>query len=552
MIAAMAWHRITHSILARLFLLGVALVLLSLVARYFTLTRYLRDDITQVVAQQQMSLAQYAARDIDRAVVQRQTWLAQVAMQLPQQDLKDPAALGRWMRSSLRFQTLFSGGLLLVDREGRVLLNHSVLQQSGTWQDIAGQALPPLAAGASPVGVPILTGTPDKAVLPIVAPIADASGLPVAALVGLTYLSDADFLGNLLHSQRPSSQGGFLLISPRDKLFIASSQSDMVLKPTPPPGVNPLHDQAMAGLRGTGTTVNARGVEEISAMVSVPSTGWFVVARIPTDEALITVTRLKAFMIRNGILSFAVFTAIFLTILYWVFRPLLRATAAANRMAHGQSPLQALPHEGHDEVGTFVAAFNRLLDKLHEQQAALAQAAHHDTLTGLPNRKLLADRLAQALAHAKRHHSSVALLFLDLDLFKPINDSLGHDAGDQVLQEVARRLQRLVREADSVARIGGDEFVILLSEVHAPTHANVERVMQHVLQALSQPFEVAATQCRLGASIGGVIGHGHSTAKHLLMRADQLMYRAKSQGRGGYVIEDEDEKTSVESPVTPI
>jgi len=552
MIAAMSWHRITHSIVARLLLLGVTLVVLSLVARYFTLTRYLRDDITQVVAQQQLSLAQYAARDIDRAVIQRQTWLAQVAAQFPPQDVQDPAATERWLRASQRFQTLFSGGLLLVDRDGRILLNHSVLKHAGTWADMAGQPLASLVAGSTPVGAPVLNGTPDKAVLPIVAPITNAAGQPIAALVGLTYLSDADFLGNLLHSQGPSSQGGFLLISPQDKLFISSSQSNMVLKPTPPPGVNPLHDQAMAGLRGTGTTINAQGVEEISAMVSVPSTGWFVVARIPTDAALITVTRLKAFMVRNGILSFTVFTAIFLTILYWVFRPLLRATAAANRMTHGQSPLQPLPHEGHDEVGTFVAAFNRLLGKLHEQQLALAQAAHHDSLTGLPNRKLLADRLAQALAQAKRHHSAVALLFLDLDLFKPINDSLGHDAGDQVLQEVARRLQRLVRETDSVARIGGDEFVILLSEVHAPTYANVERVMQHVLQALSQPFEVAGTQCTLGASIGGVIGHGHSTAKRLLMRADQLMYRAKSQGRGGYVIEDEDDKASEETPVTPV
>lgn len=540
MIAVMPWHRITHSILARLLLLGLTLVVLSLVARYFVLTRYLRNDITQVVSQQQLSLAQYAARDIDRAVIERRTLLNRMAAAMPDLRSRNSAELDRWMRDSLRFQTLFSGGLLLIEPQGHVLLNHSVLRGSGSWSDLTGQGrLPPLD-GAASMGAPILTGKADAALLPLAAPVVSASGQVIAAVVGLTYLSDPDFLGNLLHSQRPSSHGGFLLISPTDHLFIASSQPDMVLKPTPQPGVNRLHDQAMAGFRGTGTTVNARGVEEISAVVSVPSTGWFVVARIPTSEALITVTRLNAFMLRNGLLSFAVFTAIFLTILFWVFRPLLRATAAADRMAHGHSPLQPLPHQGDDEVGTFVSAFNRLLGKLHEQQQALALAAHHDTLTGLPNRKLLADRLAQALANARRHHTAVALLFLDLDLFKPINDSLGHDAGDQVLQEVARRLQQLVRETDSVARIGGDEFVILLSEVHAPTYANTERVMQHMLQALGQPFDVAGTRCALGASIGGVIGHGHSTAKRLLMRADQLMYQAKSHGRGCYVIEEED------------
>lgn len=549
----MPWHRLTHSILARLLLLGLTLVLLSLVTRYFVLTRYLRDDITSVVAQQQLSLAQYAARDIDRAVVQRRTMLTHVAASVPRDRLNDHAALAQWLSDKLRFQTLFSGGLLLVGRDGSIWVNQSSLAGGATWAELAGRAWPPLSAGDGTVGAPIQNGAPDKAVLPIVAAITDASGQPVAALVGLTYLSDPDFLGNLLHSQHASSQGGFLLISPQDHLFIAASQPDMVLKPTPPPGVNPLHDRAMAGLRGTGTTVNAKGGEEISAMVSVPSTGWFVVARIPTAEALITVTRLKAFMLRNGVLSFASFAAIFLTVLFWVFRPLLRATAVADRMAHGHAPLQPLPHEGHDEVGTFVAAFNRLMGKLHEQQQALALAAHHDTLTGLPNRKLLADRLAQTLAQAQRHHSAVVLLFLDLDHFKPINDTLGHDAGDQVLQEVARRLQQLVRQTDSVARIGGDEFVILLSDVHPPAQVNAEKVMQQILQALNQPFDVAGTHCTLGASIGGVIGHGHSSPKRLLMRADQLMYRAKSQGRGSYVIEDEDAPEPVADtlPTTP-
>jgi len=187
-----------------------------------------------------------------------------------------------------------------------------------------------------------------------------------------------------------------------------------------------------------------------------------------------------------------------------------------------------------------------------ENERHLQRQAHTDALTGLANRHTLYEQLPELVYNATWTRTSVAVLFVDLDQFKAINDSLGHDAGDQVLQEVARRLQRLVRETDSVARIGGDEFVILLSEVHAPTYANVERVMQHVLQALSQPFEVAGTQCTLGASIGGVIGHGHSTAKRLLMRADQLMYRAKSQGRGGYVIEDEDDKASEETPVTPV
>jgi len=450
--------------------------------------------------------------------------------------------MDRWLDATQSLQMLFSAGLVVMDFEGRLRHTPASLSPREAASLLDQDTVRALRQDGIHVGRPLVAGQPAEPVLPMLTAVRDARGAVVAVLVGLTRLSDPDFLGNLMQGHIGRTTGGFLLISPRDRLFVAASQPAMVLKSTPPAGVNLLHDKAMAGYRGTGVTVNAQGGEEISAMVTVPSTGWFVVARIPTSEALVTVDRARAFMFRNAFFSMAVFLTVFVAALYLLLRPLMRATAQAEKMTRGLAPMLPLPVHSHDEVGTLIGAFNRLLAKLNEQNAALATAAHHDALTGLPNRVLLADRLRQALAQAARHQTTVALLFLDLDMFKPVNDTLGHEAGDKVLQEVARRLKAIVRETDSVARVGGDEFVVLLSEVADPARLAAERVAQQIITALRAPFVVGDTQCTIGVSIGGTIGNARSSPEGLLLRADHLMYKAKSLGRGRHVIEDSIDK----------
>ncbi|MFS2055783.1 diguanylate cyclase domain-containing protein, partial [Variovorax sp. CT11-76] len=157
---------------------------------------------------------------------------------------------------------------------------------------------------------------------------------------------------------------------------------------------------------------------------------------------------------------------------------LLRAADQADRMTRGELPLAPLRVVRDDEIGHLTQAFNRLLAKLVDNQQALARLAHHDTLTGLPNRKLLDERLQQALAHAARHGQPVAVLYLDLDGFKQLNDTLGHEAGDLALREIARRLQALVRQTDTVARIGGDEFVLLATGLVEPAEQGAQVLAQ--------------------------------------------------------------------------
>ncbi|HYY89290.1 MAG TPA: EAL domain-containing protein, partial [Chloroflexota bacterium] len=161
--------------------------------------------------------------------------------------------------------------------------------------------------------------------------------------------------------------------------------------------------------------------------------------------------------------------------------------------------------------------------------------AFHDALTGLPNRALFLDRLEHALARSRRGQSTLAVLFVDLDRFKLINDTLGHAAGDQLLVTAGQRLRATVRESDTAARFGGDEFAILLEYQAEPDEAT--NVAQRVIDTLQAPFEVAGREVFISASVGIAISHaGHEDAAEILRNADVAMYRAKHQGSGGYHI----------------
>lgn len=155
--------------------------------------------------------------------------------------------------------------------------------------------------------------------------------------------------------------------------------------------------------------------------------------------------------------------------------------------------------------------------------------AHHDLLTGLPNRRLFLDRLEQEIKHAKRGSQPLSLLFMDLDGFKKVNDSLGHETGDRLLSAVAGRLTECVRESDTVARLGGDEFTIILTGTEQ--HEDVKRVAQSIVNTLALPFYMAPKPILISVSIGvASYPQGASTPDSLLEAADRAMYRAKKSG----------------------
>src|SRR5689334_21685395 len=171
--------------------------------------------------------------------------------------------------------------------------------------------------------------------------------------------------------------------------------------------------------------------------------------------------------------------------------------------------------------------------QLQHDARRLEFLAHHDTLTGLPNRAMFAERAREAVVHARRHQKNCAFLFLDLDNFKTVNDTLGHDVGDALLKIIASRLKASVRGDDFVARIGGDEFCVLLQDIADPREAAA--VAQKLLHELGKPYRIGEHQLNSGASIGiACVPQDGDDVATLLRLADLAMYRSKELGRNGY------------------
>lgn len=225
---------------------------------------------------------------------------------------------------------------------------------------------------------------------------------------------------------------------------------------------------------------------------------------------------------------------------------------------------ERLSAKNDDEIGQLIKGFNQILDATQHRENELTargkqlqklvdvrtkqlfQKAHYDSLTGLPNRYLLVDRLHQAISKSARNKSSIALLFLDLDRFKVINDNFGHQNGDQLLKAVAKRLKQIAREGDTVARLGGDEFVFLLENLAQPKDA--ARSALRIIECFAKPFKLQEHILHISTSIGiSVYPDDGQDDKILLKNADISMYHAKKKGPGNFSFYSEEmNNTSLE------
>jgi len=526
----MAFRRFANSLATRLIVISIATATLGLVMRMTLLPWVVRGSLEEVVMGQQATLANYVAEDIDGKVRARRALLERLALELPPALLEQPEALQAWLADRQMLAPLFSRGLVVVRPDGH-----------GAWADFPPRPRQRVSAFhetdwfrrlvKQPGFVLARPQAPDAssdAELLMAVPVQDPRGRLLAVLAGVTGLDAPGFL-DLLQHPRPDKAATFLLMSPAEQMVIAASTPELRLQRTPTPGTNPLHDRAMGGWRGTGVTTNARGEEEIVGVASVPSAGWFVVAGIPADVAFEAMGAVQKLALRSSLVVATVVLLLLAVVLRRQFQPLIDSARRMHRMADRLEPLAPLPVVRQDEVGGMVVGFNTLLEKLQESERRMDHLAHHDALTGLPNRRSLMDSLAQLLALAQRQDRRLALMFVDLDGFKPVNDHLGHEMGDRLLQAIATRLRSGVRQADMVARIGGDEFVLVMADI--PNREVAEELARKLIDQLAQPYLLGDQDIHIGASAGLALFPEHARDRdHLLARADAAMYAAKRAG----------------------
>lgn len=351
---------------------------------------------------------------------------------------------------------------------------------------------------------------------------------------------------------------------PKDyKLYFANRQGDYLIHPEPSRafgfdrGRRILVQDEFAGTRGLveGTSSEVlleahagrnAGAPLLAAFISRPvlvaseETRLILGLAQPLASIQAQLDRLGEAMLRIVLGLFVVCTLLAVLMARAITRPINSMSAAVQGFADEQRA-DGLPLGRQDEIGVLARAFDHMREQILRQMAELRRSreelkhlAWHDTLTGLPNRALFSERMEQALAVARRDQGRLALMFIDIDHFKPINDSLGHTIGDQLLRALAGRIRDALRESDTAARIGGDEFMILLPHIQAC--ADVVTVAEKIRLALSRPFTIASHDLVVSACIGiSCYPQDGEDMIELSKCADQAMYRAKQQGRDAVV-----------------
>ncbi len=277
-----------------------------------------------------------------------------------------------------------------------------------------------------------------------------------------------------------------------------------------------------------------------ASVTTMPGTGWKIVTVMPYSRAIETITG------TYDLLMLATLGAVLVAMLIiWLLvrqvltGPIIRLSRQLQeQVCNDQSPAHMIRATGSGELGALTHWFNQRSRQLLDTQNEIRKLAHFDSLTGLPNRRLLLNRLENKLEVCRRQKCHGALMFIDLDNFKLINDSLGHETGDQLLVLAASRLSQCLRREDTIARLGGDEFVVLIvknSLLSDELVSDTLTVAEKIVRMMQQPFELKGQPHHISVSIGiSVFPRGNDSADELLRQADTAMYRTKSKGRNGF------------------
>lgn len=515
-----------------LFLVGITLII-------FFVTRILHDDMREMLFKQQLTTVSHIAKDIDGKLKLRVDSLQRVAVNLPQEHLAQPALLQRWLEQRYSIHFMFPTGLMVIPADGGATLAEAPRLATRPksfadrdWFIGTSTTLKPI------ISKPLIARATNEASVVIAVPILNRQGQLQAVLAGVTPLATPGFL-DLIQPSRLGKNGRYQLISPQHHLYVLSSDANPPVSALPAAGQDGIIDLALSGKRGVLIARGDGAEDELLAMAEVPLANWLLLARQSRHEAFEPVTH----SIRNSLLiTFLLgipLIAVLFAALSQLLQPFANLAEQLREMADGSRAMEPVNANAMDEVADVANSFNGLQRRLLVQEKRLADLAHHDPLTGLPNRLTIIDRLESELLRIRRSGAGLALLFLDLDNFKPVNDEHGHQVGDLLLIQIAQRLQACVRDVDTVARLGGDEFLILLSDSESPLEA-AERVAQHCIEALSGEIRIDELRLKVGVSIGIVVTMGKDatgvSAAQLSSFADSAMYRAKSAGRGRYAI----------------
>ncbi|TYQ18883.1 UNVERIFIED_ORG: diguanylate cyclase (GGDEF)-like protein [Zoogloea ramigera] len=400
-----------------------------------------------------------------------------------------------------------------------------------------------MASGAGLISAPFRSQLSGKPVVVITEPMLAEDGSIVAILVGAVDLVRPSFSGQM--RELDAKTGGYLFIVAADGTIIHHPDRDFILR-RQPDDTGAVIAAALASPDGWSDDVLDGGEPALLVHQRLRGVGWTVAVSRPLQRAFAPLTN-----VRLRVLAAITLITAFAALLGWIIttrliRPLNRLRDHVVAIDSGTASLAVLETERQDEFGLLSRAFHAISQRRDQFEKDLQQIATTDALTGVHNRRLFDAFFPTALARGQRNGRRVGLAMLDLDKFKPVNDTHGHAVGDAVLVEFARRLTDSVRASDTVARLAGDEFVVVFELVESYNEAGEAGVLgQRIIDAMAPPFQIGALALPMTTSIGIALADiAHAQPAEVMQAADEALYRVKAQGRNGWLVHDLDKALS--------
>jgi diguanylate cyclase (GGDEF)-like protein len=523
---------------ARILLVVTTLLMVGIWGLAWRTVATMQGDIEKLLAEQMSTSADYVASDIDAKIQLRLRALTQLAQTITPELMADPKRLSTHLRQADPAHSLLEMGFFVLNADGTVIADQfTILRGIGTsfrdrpfFQDA-------VQSSGAVISDPVLGRLNNRPLVSMAIALRDASGQVLGVLSCSMYPSNPDLFGRM-EGTRLGNTGYFIVISPKSRTIVSATDTRRILQNVPA-GANPLLDRRIReGYDGPGIATTSLGRETLTVSRRLPSTGWLLIAGIETEEIFAPITSQKQQIYLLALLMTAVMVLVLRAVLARMLVPLVTASTSMRQMVDGKTAFAPLPVHRNDEIGQLIESFNALVLWRTVAEHQMEFLAHHDPLTALPNRLLVEDRFGQAAGFADRNKHHVALLLLDLDRFKSINDTLGHGLGDALLKQIASRLCDCLRDTDTLSRQGGDEFLVLL-----PALENGDAtlpVLDKLMHCLQAPFHVEGHELTTTASIGVALypqdGTDFST---LLKHADMAMYQAKETGGNSYCFFDQ-------------
>jgi diguanylate cyclase (GGDEF)-like protein len=480
------------------------------------------------IQKQQYATTELLARSLDDKLGSILVEISRVAQAVPPEVLDAPVKAQEFLRKQNTFFSVFDGiflvnndfNLMAVSPEDPNLLGRKVVTLRPFLVRVREFGLPDFSE-------PYLSPKSNGPALAVAYPLEDKLGSPKGFLVGRINLSKDNFVEDLI-SYRIGAKGYIYVINQERRLILHPDKSRL-MKTDVPPGSNRFLEKALRGHEGSGETVNSRGVQQIISVKRLKTVNWILATVFPKEEAYSPLKSLRTFLVASFILVTALSVVIIWLLTVKITANLHSFTEQIREIKKDALRPQAVEIRGDDEVALLATTFNDLLGELDQARASLDEMTRTDPLTGLYNRRHFMQQAPQILALAARKGGTTALLMIDLDHFKRINDSYGHEVGDRVLVEVAAILRQTVRQYDLVIRHGGEEFLLLLPLAGIDEAGEVAERMRQRVEAFKMPC--CHDTITFTISIGGYVARRMDDLNRSIARADRALYQAKNSGR---------------------